>query len=172
MNEFQEFLRSAEAPNRKVFETSRLDTSLAFRKASILRRFFSFQFLGAIFSLSLCPQFGLGLIEGHGITHYFRMIGDWACAVFCASVFISSGSLLAYVSMKGEELWWVWRHYKSSCIFLPAILWMLLMLTSWDLRLQSEEASYHLIWILASGLTLWGWGEFYSKGLRVEVPSL
>lgn len=134
-----------------------LDIRLSFRAKSIILKFLAFQLVGALFSMSVCPQFGMGLVEGHGITHTFRMIGDWACAAFCGSLFLSSGMLVAFIGMKGEELWWIWHRYKFSMIFLPAVLWAGLMFTNVTLSLPGESAAYHLTWIVAAVLfeALW-----------------
>jgi hypothetical protein len=90
------------------------------------------------------------------------MIGDWACASFCGSLFLSSGMLFAFMGMKAEELWWIWRRFKFSLIFLPALLWSCLMLTNLSLRLPSETPSYHVTWILMAILV---------QGLWLQVRS-
>lgn len=148
--EFLEFITTQENPPSALKETVRKDILLSFRGNSILGKFLFFQSLGALFSMSFCPQFGLGLPEGHGITHAFRMIGDWACASFCASLFLSSGAVMAFIGMKGEELWWVWRRYTFSLVFLPALMWGLLMIGNMTLKLEAETINYHLIWILTA----------------------
>lgn len=145
--EFLKFIMEKEAPPAFVKESAKKDIQLSFHKNSIIMRFLAFQIIGALFSMSVCPQFGMGLVEGHGITHYFRIIGDWACAAFCGSLFLSSGLIVAFIGMKGEELWWVWRRYKYSLIMLPAVLWSGLMLTNVSLNLSSETPVYHLTWI-------------------------
>jgi hypothetical protein len=145
--DFFDFLTSREAPPEVLSRFVRKDIQLSFYSKSIVLRFLSYQLLGALFSMSVCPQFGLGLVEGHGITHHFRMIGDWACAAFCGSLFLSSGMMVAFIGMKGEELWWVWRRYKLSLVLLPAFFWSGLMLTNVSLNLPQESWSYHLIWI-------------------------
>jgi hypothetical protein len=148
--EFLEFLTNKMTPPVALKKATALDVSLSFHKYSILSRFFFFQILGATFSMSFCPQFGLGLVEGHGITHVFRLMGDWACAAFCGSLFLSSGMMVAFLGMKGEELWWVWRRYKFSLVLLPGLLWGLLMLTNITLRLPPETPTYHVVWILVA----------------------
>lgn len=145
--EFLEFLTGREVPPETLKAVSKKDITLSFRKKEIIFKFLGFQILGALFSMSVCPQFGLGLVEGHGITHTFRMIGDWACAAFCGTLFLSSGMLVAFIGMKAEELWWVWRRYKYSMIFLPAVLWALLMVTNLTMDLPGETIVYHLTWI-------------------------
>lgn len=157
-----EFLTDKESPPSAIRDAVKKDITLSFHKNSIIFKFLSFQLLGALFSMSFCPQFGLGLIEGHGVTHHLRMIGDWACASFCGSLFLSSGMLFAFMGMKAEELWWIWRRFKFSLIFLPALLWSCLMLTNLSLRLPSETPSYHVTWILMAILV---------QGLWLQVRS-
>lgn len=146
-HEFLEFLTHKEHPPKGLSELTRRDVLLSFHSKSIISRFVFFQFLGALFSMSVCPQFGIGFVEGHGITHIFRMISDMACAAFCGSLFFSSGAVMAFIGMKGEELWWVWRRFKISLIILPTIAWSILMLGNMSLQLDSESMSYHLVWL-------------------------
>lgn len=148
--EYLDFLSSHEAPPHEVKTLVQRDINLSFRGKSIVGKFLFFQLIGALFSLTVCPQFGIGLVEGHGITHAFRMIGDWACALFCGSVFLASGALVAFIGMKGKELWWVWRRYKFTLMFLPAFLWGALMLGSMTFSDSGESLSYHLMWVAAA----------------------
>jgi hypothetical protein len=155
--EFFAFLTQKENPPSGLAEATRKDIILSFKGRSIISKFLLFQFLGGLFSMSFCPQFGLGVVEGHGIAHFFRMIGDWACAAFCGSLFLSAAAAMAFIGMKGEELWWVWRRHKYMLVFLPAMLWSALMLGNLGLNLKGESSAYHLMWIAAAVLTqsLW-----------------
>jgi hypothetical protein len=131
---------------------------------------FGYQAFGAMISLLFCPQFGLGFMEGHGLSHYFRMMGDWACAAFCGSLFLSSAMVSAMIGMQGEELSWIWRRYKSPLIFIPAFLWALMMLGNVTLDLPKENWDYHLIWIvtaiLIQGMSFYSYQLF--KNLKVD----
>ena len=155
--ELLDFLSQGEVVPQGLSHTTRLDVLLTFQKKTILTKFILYQFLGAFFTLSFCPQFGIGLVEGHGITHYFRLIGDWACALFCGSLFLSAGMILSFIGMKGEELWWVWRHYKARLIFSPALLWSMLMLANISFESPKESTSYHLSWFVAALLAQAFW---------------
>ena len=106
--------------------------------------------LGAMITLSFCPQFGVGLPEGHGITHALKMYGDWACATFCGSLFLLAGSILASLAMNKDEYHWIWKRYKFQLIILPALFWMGLMFFNLAWKLDSETVSYHAIWILSA----------------------
>ncbi|MES2525666.1 MAG: hypothetical protein V4598_01210 [Bdellovibrionota bacterium] len=139
------FLIAREVPNEHLNLIVKKDIQLSFRKKEIILKFIGFQILGALFSLSFCPQFGLGMNNGHNISHFFMQFGMWACAAFCGSLFLSTGAVVAFLGMKGEELWWVWRRYGYQLIFLPAVLWSGLMLFSPN----GESLSFHVWWILA-----------------------
>lgn len=148
------FLISREAPSGELNLIVKKDISLSFRKNQILLKFVLFQLMGAVFSLSFCPQFGVGLNPAVDISHTFMRFGDWACAMFCGSLFLSTGLIVAFLGMKGEELWWIWRRYKIQLVFVPALLWGTLMLTNASLALPKEDLSFHLFWLLASVLSI------------------
>jgi hypothetical protein len=173
--EYLEFLIGRKLPSEALKTLTKKDITLSFRKNEIILKFLGFQILGALFSMAVCPQFGVGLVQGHGITHNFRMIGDWACAAFCGTLFLTSGMLVAFIGMKGEELWWVWRRYKISLIVLPALLWGGLMLTNITMDLPEETPSYHLTWIAMAVLAEALWFQFRSnyfvKGLAESKSS-
>jgi len=161
--DFLDFLLSREVPPQNLQWMVQKDIGLSFRGSSIVGKFIGLQLLGALVSLSFCPQFGVGLMDGHGVTHIFRMIGDWACALFCGSLFLTMGTVSAYIGMKGEELWWIWRRYKLALIFLPAVLWGTLMLFNLNLNLPSEKPSYHLIWLVAAVFSQFVWLQLRSR---------
>jgi hypothetical protein len=174
--EFLEFLISQEAPPSHLKQLAALDVALSFKKTEIIVKFLSFEFLGALFSLIFCPQFGLGLPTGHGITHHLRHIGDWACASFCGFLFFSSAIFAAFMAMRGEELWWIWRRYRYSLIFLPALFWSGLMVTNLTLSLPSESLFYHLTWIFVCFISQKMWFEirtwtFLKTGFNPQKPA-
>lgn len=145
--DFLEFLKADTEVPSQLKSFVRKEIGFEFRKKSILLRFLALQIIGALFSMSVCPQFGMGLVEGHGISHMFRMISDVACAAFCGSLFLSSGLVLAFIGMPGDELYWVWRKYKYSLVILPALLWGVLMLFNLSFSLPLEKQSYHVTWL-------------------------
>ena len=148
--EFLEFIAEGEKVPEHLLKMSQKDISLSFHAQSIILKFIGFHILGGLISLMFCPQFGFSfLVEGHGITHELKMIGDWACALFCGSLFLSVGTIISLLSMKGEELWWIWKRKKNYLILIPAFCWGALMLLNITLKLPQENLSYHLTWIAA-----------------------
>lgn len=151
--EYLEFITGRGQVPDHLLKMSQKDILLSFRSTSIMTKFLSLQILGALISLIFCPQFGFSFfVDGHGITHELKMIGDWACALFCGSLFLSIGTLLALFSMPGEELWWIWKRKKNYLVILPALCWAALMTLNLSLNLPQEAFGYHLIWILAATL--------------------
>lgn len=148
--EFLEFISHAEAPPVALKETTRKDVSLSFQGRAILGRFIGYQVLGAIISLAFCPQFSLSFfnVADSHFTHELHHYGEWACALFCGSLFLTCGTMLAFFFMKGEELWWILRRKKLTLIILPALFWGLLMTINVSLKLPGEDTLYHIVWIL------------------------
>lgn len=147
MKDFLEFLKSKDHVPQNLSETVQKDIQLSFRKKEILRKFMGYYFLGAVISLAFCPQFGIGLSDNHGIAHYFRSMGDWVCAAFCGSLFLSAGLVAVFMNMKLDEINWVWSRYKAPLFFLPAISWSGLMLFNVTFQSGPEALSYHVSWI-------------------------
>jgi len=151
--DFLEFMTSHELPPSILNSVIKKDIFFTLNKGIILTKFMMLETLGALFSLSFCPQFGIGFNKGHGITHVLKMYGDVACAAFCGSLFLVTGTVLASMVMKEDELFWVWRRFRIPLIVLPASLWTLLMAFNIHLELDSETLSYHFIWISSAILS-------------------
>lgn len=149
-NDFLEFLTSHEAPPSSLKALTQKDIVFTLNKKSIITKFIFFQLIGTLITLTFCPQFGIGLQDGHGVAHYFRMLGDGACAAFCGSLFLLAGNLSAFLSMDSDQIFWIWKHYKIELIFVPALLWALLMLFNITLNLESESMSFRLVWLISA----------------------
>ncbi len=169
--ELLQFLTGSEAPPALVKAQAKADVLLSFRGTQIVFKFFLFELLGALFSMAVCPQFGLGLVEGHGLAHSFRAFGDGACAAFCASLFLSSGLVVAFIGMPGEELWWVWRRFKYTLVLLPPLLWGLFMLTNLAAGIPRETLTYNLSWVLAGVAAQVLWLELRSKSFVRDLAA-
>lgn len=168
--EYLEFLTTSEKVPDHLLKMSQKDILLSFRSTSIMTKFIALQVLGGLISLIFCPQFGFSFyVDGHGITHELKMIGDWACALFCGSLFLSTGTLLALFSMKGEELWWIYKRKKNYLVLVPALAWGALMMLNLSFKLPQENLSYHLTWLVAAIVFPACWlklrGQAFSKTL-------
>lgn len=157
------FLAGVDKPKSSLLKSTQIDVQLSFHKNRIILTFIGLQFLGAILSLMVCPQFGLGFIKGHGITHFFRLIGDWACAAFCGSFFFVCGLAVTFIWMKPQELWWIWKRYRVWPLILPGLFWAILMLINFSLNIESETISYHVVWLIMAIVIEVTWMQVKSK---------
>ena len=169
-NDFLEFLTSHEAPPASLKALTHKDIVFSLDKKKIILKFLMYQLIGAMVTLSFCPQFGVGFAEGHGIAHFFRIMGDGACAAFCGSLFLCAGSLSAFLGMESDQIFWIWKHYKLELIFIPASMWAGLMLFNITLKLESESINYQTIWlvsaILIQQILFYSKTRFYSGVLK------
>lgn len=147
-HELKEFLSSHEKPETKLSQRVLADMTLRLKSKELYLKFSYGMILGMLLSLVLCPQFGIGLLENHGIAHIFRIISPMACAAFCALFLLISGLSGAKVFLKSHELIWVLKNINLSLILLPAGLWAGLMIVNRVYKLNHESYGYHAVWIL------------------------
>ena len=144
------FLKSRETPPSHLTDLILEDQKFRSQKSKLFTKFYMAQLLGALISILLCPQFGLGLLDNHGVAHVFRLIGVWACGAFCGAFLVFSGLMFANFTMKGRELWWVLKNSSHLSLFLPGFCWGVLMVINKGLNFPTENAIYHIFWIGSS----------------------
>ncbi len=138
-----------QGPSEKLDQTLREFARAELMPWKILARFYAALLVGALLTLTVCPQFGLGPWGGgHGISHWVMRYGQWACGLFCGGVFFTSGALTARLSLSRGEWWWVLRHPLGSTLPLIAICQLLFMGVAQGLRLEGmhESLSFQLAW--------------------------
>lgn len=83
--------------------------------------------VAGVFVLLICPQFGLTLAARHGLFHYFSMFGEWVCMGLCGALFLGTGSLVASLALRPEELRRVfplrYGHFLALALVAIAGLW-------------------------------------------------
>lgn len=165
--EFLEFMNHSETPNEALKENilSEITSDLKHFKLHTISKFVFLQALSALVTLSVCPQFGVGFIKGHGIGHYFYSLGEWACALLCGLIFMGISVSLSYLLLQRGEKYLVSR-FKFSIIIASTSIWMgVLMLTGslFDLEPISSTAEYNSIWWLSAVLSSLIFLKFLAK---------
>jgi hypothetical protein len=65
----------------------------------------------ALFTLSVCPQFGIRVLgEGMGLMHSFMVFGHVGCMVACGAFFLGTTALVAGFALTREDLAVIRRH--------------------------------------------------------------
>lgn len=60
--------------------------------------------LTGLIVLLFCPQFGIRLLAEHGLLHWFALLGAYGCELACGAVFLGSGTAVASLILRPEEL--------------------------------------------------------------------
>jgi hypothetical protein len=94
------------------------------------QKFFLSQALAGVATLFVCPQFGSGFIHDNGnhFIHTLMSYGHWACAAFCAALFIGFASLAAFFVLRVEEIK-VLRQKAWISIGIPPLAYLAIFVT-------------------------------------------
>lgn len=137
-------------------------------KKTILRFYLTLT-LGALVTLLVCPQFGIGPIGGgHGISHWVMPYGAFACGAFCAALFVSFGTICGALTLTRAQWHWVWKHHFFIVVPPVAVLFIALM----GVKLLAgvagmhESGNFYFAWILTSLVT----GSMILKTVRILRP--
>jgi hypothetical protein len=123
--EYQEFLNSEgvlppSSLTEKILTSVRKDLNpnswFVFSKMALIH------FTSGLFTLSICPQFGVSLFGDRvGVTKYFMNLGQYGCIAACGAFFVGISLLLTGLILKREELKRLREHellQLSAVIFL------------------------------------------------------
>lgn len=124
--DLKDFLENAEAvPNMLYAETLKL-AQISLHPLPLVLKFFSFNLLGALATLVICPQYGFGpFVFNNVIMNVMMSYGPVVCGIFCASVFFLGGHALTYVFLTRPERNWIVRHGFVMIIPYVSFLFML-----------------------------------------------
>lgn len=134
MKDYQDFVDSKPQDPRKEVSKSvfnYVEKGLETKLRSVIGKLTIVNMLAAVFTLSFCPQFGLGpwLAEGHGIMHFLMPYGDIVCAMFCGFVFFGFSALASRLVLKVDDLIIIRQHLTlHACGIVFAGLFAFLML--------------------------------------------
>lgn len=166
MKDIISFYKNKEIPTGKLQENTLAIARCEFHKREITIKALSALFAGFALSLIVCPQFGFGLPEGHGISHVFWMINPMICALFCGLfLFLCANISLVFVLNKYERQYF---YQKTSNAFfaLPAIMWMFFMVMP---ETSFVSVGYTVSWLLGA-ILMWHLGKGLNKRLVLTNP--
>lgn len=132
----------------------------------VLVKFYVLQVLGALLTLTFCPQFGMGGVDVfHGITHQLAHHAVWLCGAFCGGLFLAVGTGLSLLFLNKAQWRWVWRHQFLMVVPPVVIGFMLLMFvkTIGGYESHHEDLSYYSAWVTAAMLMTWLMMKFKAR---------
>ena len=120
-SEFKEFVNAEEsapplALSREVMSRVRRELTPS-PLAVFLKVALCASFAGA-FSLSFCPQFGMGPAEHSNVHHLFMSLGPIGCSLACGAFFMVLGCALAMAVLRPEEI----RLVRTNKVLLVSAL--------------------------------------------------
>jgi hypothetical protein len=132
MSDFKDFENiSGVQPPKHIYThlRSQFDRELNPAVSGVMLKFGALHMAGSSLTLTLCPQFGFGLLEGHGLMQYFMNLGPHLCSVLCGAFFVSFTLILARVVLTKYERATVVRNRRIfATSFLSLSLGSLVML--------------------------------------------
>lgn len=125
-NDFRDFMENQDqVPVALYDETLRL-TQLSLNPKPLLLKYFSLNLVGALGTLTICPQYGFGPFAfSPEIMNVIMSYGPIICGIFCSSVFFLGGHVLSYLFLKSAERKWVLQHGYAMMIPYISFLFML-----------------------------------------------
>ncbi len=155
-NEFQNFISAdtrqpPKSISSEIIERVRKDLNPSqwkvFRKLALIH-------LGVGFLVLLvCPQFGIGLFEGMGLTALFMHFGELVCSTVCGALFLGASMFVSSLALRPEEIRAVRKLEFVQITFLSLISVIVFVLLG-----ATVVATLGMAWMVGS--VLGGFGSF------------
>jgi len=113
-SDFEGFLKgdSVEPPSglsQGLFDRVRRDLNPS--PWTVFAKLAAIHFLTGLFTLSLCPQFGMRVFgSGMGLMQYFMGMGDVGCGIACGVLFLGISMFLASLLLGADQVRAIRRH--------------------------------------------------------------
>lgn len=112
----------------------------------VLSRLSLIHLFSAVFTLTICPQFGFGLFGVKmGLMHIFALFGETICYALCGAFFVGTTLVLASLLLESHELRLI---RKKSVLQLAAIIF--LSLGFFTMLRPEIVGAFGVIWFLGS----------------------
>lgn len=125
-NDLKDFIESrGEVPTSLYAETLKL-AQISLNPRALLLKFFALNLIGALATLTICPQYGFGPFAfSAAVMNVIMSYGPVVCGIFCASIFFFGGHALSFIFLSHSERKWVVRHGHALLIPYISFLFML-----------------------------------------------
>lgn len=115
---------NSELAAEKPAQSTEVATGRVRRAWRIFGKLALIQLVSGLFTLSICPQFGIRLLgDGLGLMTWFMAFGNLGCVVACGSFFTGTSLLLASIILKPREV----RTIRQNVVLAAGALTLLSM---------------------------------------------
>lgn len=130
-------------PSRQLSDAvrSQVHRDLTPRMDKVIAKLLGVHLATAAVSLQVCSQFGVGRTTG--VTHFFMGFGEFACMVFCGSLFLGLTALMASALLTLPEL-----IALRKMSYLPVLFLGFISLSAFALFGEGMLASLAMMWLL------------------------
>jgi len=115
-------------------------------RRQLLLKVFVIHLLTAVFTLSICPQFGISTFKvNFNLMHTFMVFGLSACYLLCGAFFTMSSVIIASLILKRDEI--------RALRYQKALLTSMLLLTSVGFFLVMKPElflEFSLVWLVGA----------------------
>lgn len=111
--------------------------------------------------LLVCPQFGIGLFEGMGLTSLLMHFGEIVCSIACGALFLGTSMFVSSLLLRPEEI-----RVMREREFVQLTLLALVSIFVFALLGATVAATLGLAWIMGS--VLGGYTSF-ELGSRIRA---
>lgn len=166
-NDLKDFLEGREAVPPEVYNKTLNYLLVCLSPRKTLFKFYATNLLGALLTISVCPQYGFGPIGGEsGFLNYIMDFGPIWCGLFCASVFMAGGHFFSLLFLKSHEREWISGRTLRVLFPWVSLLFFIGMIGKYyaPAELHHNTVTYHLSWYLSALLVS---SLIWKKGYRL-----
>lgn len=152
-HDLKDFLEGRETVPREVYDKTLKYLLICFSPRKTLFKFYTTNLMGALLTVSLCPQYGFGPIGGEsGALNYIMDFGPIWCGIFCASVFMAGGNFISLIFLKSHEREWISGHSLRVLFPWVSLLFFIGMIAKYYApgELHHNSVTYHVTWYVSA----------------------
>jgi hypothetical protein len=149
-HDFKDFIENNSKIPPGIYSDSLKYAQMTLNPKTLLTKFYLTNLFGALLTLTICPQYGIGPFGGEtGLVQNIMNMGPVWCGLFCSILFFAGGNLLALICLSRIERKWISTHEYSVLTPYIAILFSIGMgaRTLFSGHIHHDVLSFYVSWL-------------------------
>lgn len=154
-HDFKDFIEGKEKIPSIIYSDTLKLARISLNPKFLLMKFYILNLLGALATLTICPQYGVGPFGGHlGFVNLIMGLGPVACGIFCSVIFFAGGNILSWLCLSSIERKWIYKNEYSVITPYVAVLFVIGMAVRSILQghIHHDVISYYGSWLVTGFL--------------------